>query len=249
MIRIGKTIKRWIGIAVFLVMAALIYRHSPFQLEFLGNYDRIWAHRVNTTQKLNWSKPFFKGVELDLVFTGQGILDVTHPPKPGIGLSLKEYLNKINETDDLQFWLDIKNLNADNAAAIYARLEDLLKDSKVSRKDFLIETRYPKGLIPFYEAGYRCSYYLPQRLFNAPQSKQDSVIQIARDLIANKNAMGLSTHFSDYDWLAEYFPQTPKYLWFTGHSRFGDYSKIKQIFRDTTVKVGLIRYNALRGNR
>ena len=50
------------------VTCLIIYRYNPYRIEFIGYYDKAFAHRVNNIEKLNSSLNFFNGVELDLVF-------------------------------------------------------------------------------------------------------------------------------------------------------------------------------------
>ena len=95
---LGKRLKKAIKLIGVLLFFAVVYNYNPYQFEFLGHYDKIWAHRVNTLEKLSFSTPFFNGVELDLVYT-DGVLDITHPPTPSIGLNLEAYLEALNPSD------------------------------------------------------------------------------------------------------------------------------------------------------
>ena len=76
------------------VTCLIIYRYNPYRIEFIGYYDKAFAHRVNNIEKLNSSLKFFNGVELDLVFQ-KNTLDVNHPPAPSISLSFRDYFNNI----------------------------------------------------------------------------------------------------------------------------------------------------------
>src|SRR5690554_4954312 len=111
----GKRILILVLAVLSLILLGMAYRYSPYKIEYLGHYDKIWAHRVNSTEKLESALKYFKGVELDLVYDEQkNILDVTHPPVPSIDLDLENYLSSINSEAKPYIWLDIKNLNFDN---------------------------------------------------------------------------------------------------------------------------------------
>jgi hypothetical protein len=59
---------------------------------------KVWAHRVNSIEKLAQTGALYSGVELDLVFVDEGeaaFFDVNHPPAPSIGLSLDAYLSSV----------------------------------------------------------------------------------------------------------------------------------------------------------
>src|SRR5690554_7749167 len=65
---IGKKIKILFGLFIVLIIMAMAYRYFPYKIEYIGYYDKIWAHRVNSEEKLNSALKFFKGVEVDLVY-------------------------------------------------------------------------------------------------------------------------------------------------------------------------------------
>ncbi len=250
MIRIGKSIKKLVKWGLVLLLLALVYRYNPYQIEFLGHYNKIWAHRVNTTQKLDLAQPFFNGVELDLVFMPQtGFLDVTHPPTASIGLNLKTYLTAINKPEKLELWLDIKNLEAQNASKILDRINSLSQNYKIPKSHIIVESRDPNALPIFAALGYKTSYYLPQDLSNPKALSQYNKLLRIENIVKANPGLAVSTHFKDYPLIAATLPKTTKYIWTNRHSRFKDYNAIRTLLKDSTVKVVLIRYKALWGNR
>ncbi len=244
---IGKKIKKGIKIVVVLILLAFVYKHNPYQFEFLGHYDKIWAHRVNTLDKLAWSTPFFKGVELDLVYSN-GILDITHPPKPSTGLSLAEYLQSLDPKDSINLWLDIKNLTLKNVAKINQRIDQLINSNAYPKELILIESRAPEALSIFLDDNYRCSYYLPDGLYYMKSPELNTTIAHIQNVIIKYPKLEISSHFRDYPIMAQNF-DAPKNLWAIQHSRIKDYSAIRTLLADTTVKTVLISYRSIRGNR
>src|SRR5690554_3875117 len=210
----------------------MAYRYSPYKIEYLGYYDKIWAHRVNSEEKLNSALKFFKGVEVDLVYDEtKNTLDVTHPPVPSIHLDFKQYLSNITKGEYPFIWLDIKNLEVKNSDNI------------------LVETRYPEALPSFHEVGFKTSYYLPYGLSEMSLEKYKSEIKKIRLILQEQPYLGVSSNYTDYAVMAKEFPKNEKYFWITSSVRKHGFSEPRKILKDSTVKEVLISYKALRGNR
>ena len=119
----------FIILTVFVVRFA--YKYSPKRIEFLGHYEKVGAHRVNSLEKLTAALNHFEIIELDLVYFSESqSLDVGHPPVPSIGLTFEKYLNTIPKDDQPFLWLDIKNLTSENASEVLNRISLLLKKRK-----------------------------------------------------------------------------------------------------------------------
>ena len=99
---IGNKTKK-ILIAIISVFVLLIaYKLNPYRLQFIGHYDKIWAHRVNSTEKLESAIQYFNGVELDVFYdSNTNKFDVNHPPAKSIGLDFQTYLSNI-ETSSIR---------------------------------------------------------------------------------------------------------------------------------------------------
>jgi heptose-I-phosphate ethanolaminephosphotransferase len=129
----------------------------------------LWAHRVNTLAKMMEVAPLFGGAEIDVVYDAHArALAVNHPPDPPSGLlldTLLAYAHRLNPK--LGLWLDVKNLDEDNAARILAELEKL--DARYAiRGRALVETEHTgKAAAALRQAGFRSSYYLPTAVVTA----------------------------------------------------------------------------------
>lgn len=237
------------GIAVLLA-CLILYKYSPYKIEFLGYYDKIWAHRVNSKEKLNSALNFYSGVELDLVYNSEkNIFDVNHPPVKSINLTFEEYLSEINKDKNPGIWLDIKNLNKDNSRLIFNRLIKIFDAINYNIENVLVETRYPEALPLFTEKGFITSYYLPSNLRNKKTVALASEIQKINKVLLKQPNIGISTNYKDYLVLQEYFPKKDKYLWMTTSITERWFQKTRSILKDEKVKVVLVSYNAIYGNR
>jgi Sulfatase len=125
-------------------------------------HDRIWAHRVDTLGKLSDIADLFAGAELDLVFDqATGLLEVRDPPTPHYGLTLEHVLDAQRARQGrLNLWLDIKEMDSDNAARILARLAELDRHH-ILKDRVIVETTFKgAGVKRFAKSGFYTSHQL-----------------------------------------------------------------------------------------
>jgi len=246
----AKLLKRLVLFGFMALAFSYIYHWSPYKLEFLGHYDKIWAHRVNSTEKLVSAINYFEGVELDLVYLEkEDVLDVNHPPAESIGLSFDKYMSVLNENEQPYLWLDIKNLKADNAQLILRNLLNVLKNKNYPLSKVLVETQFPEALTIFTEAGFKASYYLPYGMGNLTDSELKLAINKIDKELAKQPKIGISSNYHDYELMRKHFPDATKYLWALMPTFHTNFSTVKKPLQDSTVEVMLIKYNALTGDR
>ena len=246
----GKKLIILISVLFLTILLGMAYRYSPYKLEYLGYYDKIWAHRVNSPEKLESALKYFKGVELDLVYNEQeNVLDVTHPPVPSIGLSFEKYLSYIDVVEKPYLWLDIKNLNSENKDAILKKLMKLFSEKKYPLDKVLVETRYPEALLDFSELGFKTSYYLPFGLSEMSSDNRNIQLQKITNILDEQPDLAISSNYTDYEIMAKEFPTRDKYFWITSSIRKHGFSTPKKILKDSTVKAVLISYKVIKGHR
>lgn len=244
MISKSKTIQ----ILIVLLFIAIFYSYSPRKIEYLGYYNKVYAHRVNSIEKLNAALHFFKGVELDLVYKkDKNILDVNHPPAQSINLNFETYINEIEQGTFPFLWLDIKNLNINTAQDIFVKLNSILDKLSYPKNKILIETFYPEALSIFTKAGYHTSYYLPPKLYkNVDLENEIKKINI---ILKKQPNIGISTNFEDYEIIKTNFPNQKKYIWALVPNINTKFWKIRKLLKDEKVEIVLSKYKAFYGNR
>ncbi len=238
------------AIIIFILIGTLfLYRYSPYKIEFLGHYDKIWAHRVNSLEKLHKSIKYFKGIELDLVYDEtEHYLDVNHPPAESIQLSFSTYLDKVGDKRPY-LWLDIKNLNIENSPVIFKHLQQILQAKTYPFERVLIESQTPETLDIFTEAGFMTSYYIPYGLGKMKENEFQKEIEKVSLLLEKQPKIGISSSYRDYEIMNEYFPNRKKYVWIVESFRQKNYRLIKTVLNDENVKVVLIAHRTTIENR
>ena len=227
-----------------------LYRFSPKRIEFLGHYDKVFAHRVNSLEKQEQALRYFEGIELDLDYLkDKDVLDVNHSPAKSIGLTFESYLSKIDVNHFPFLWLDIKRLDTTNEVEILLKLNKLFESRNYPKNKILIETRHPEALPKFTAAGYKTSYYLKPKLHQKKGKELEDEINFIKSVLLLQPNIGISSSYEDYSLMKDYFPNKEKYIWIiTSPYRF-KYSEVQSILEDEKVGIVLSKFRALSGER
>ncbi|WGD34322.1 hypothetical protein [Olleya sp. YS] len=241
--------QRLLYLFLFLGVLSIIYRYLPFNIEYIGFEDKIYAHRVNSIEKLESALHYFKGIELDLVYDEvNNVLDVNHPPAQSIGLDFETYLSKIKNDNQPKLWLDIKNLDTTNNQKIHLKLMTLLQPKDYNLSDVLVESVHPEALTVF-SKDFKISYYLPIKLHAKSPDKQDSIIKLIKSKLNKLPNLGLSLQYDDYTFITQHFPLATKNIYAVPSSLKFKQIEIRERLKDTTVAILITRFRALKGNR
>lgn len=239
-----KKNKKKIIFLIVLITAVAVYIFNPYKLEYIGYQSKVWAHRVNSLKKLNYTQRFYQGIELDLVFDSiNNTFDVNHPPAKSVNLDLDIYFSNINDKD-LKLWLDFKNLTEANAEKSAEILNQLTKKYSLQHENILVESTTMHNLQAFKLKGFKTSFYLPQLVGLADESKFPTIDSI-KYLLVKYPTSGISCNVNAYDVINEYFKNERKYLWDTNkpYSRhqIKNYRNFRKYVSDNTVEAVLIQ--------
>lgn len=248
-----KKNKKKIVFIIVLIAAVVVYIFNPYKLEYFGYQSKVWAHRVNSLQKLNYTQKFYDGIELDLVFDSiTQTFDVNHPPDPSIKLDLDTYFSNINNKE-IKLWLDFKNLSEHNAEKSAEILDQLTKKYSLKSENVLVESTEIIYLQSFKTKGFKTSFYLPQLVGLADESKFKPTIDSIKQLLVKYPTSGISCNVNAYDVVKEYFKEEKKYLWhiYKPYSRHQvkNYRDFRKYVSDPTVEAVLIQVALPVGNR
>lgn len=249
-----KKIKYLSFFSVALIIGAVIYHQIPFKFEHLGYTDKIWAHRVNSIEKLEYTQENYTGIELDIMFDKSTLsFDVNHPPAASINLNLDTYFSQIDSIKKLGIWLDFKNLDSINRHEALNRLLQLTEKYHLNKSSIIVESQFPEYLDIFSNVGFITSYYLPTRLSDLNEKNLHVKIEQIKNNILQYPTTAISTNINDYELIATFFPHKKKYLWSidkTYTSRFfKNFLTTKKALKDSTVKSVLVRVNKDIGRR
>lgn len=245
-----KSKKHLFILLLTIVVFGYLYQYSPWRIEFLGYYDKVYAHRVNSLEKQNEALKYFDGIEFDLIYDKAGdILDVNHLPAKSIHLTFEDYINNIDANAFPFLWLDIKRMDSTISNAVYLKVNTLLESKNYPKNKVLIESRTPSGLPKFTAAGYKTSYYLKPNLYKLKEKDLAKEIHYIASVIEAQPNVGISASYNDYHIMSQYFPDKTKYLWALTSPYRIKFNKARTVLKDKTVAIVLSSFKSFSGNR
>lgn len=102
----------------------------------------------------------YPNAEVDIVYRGQGIFDITHDAGTTFHLGLDAYFARIGKSHT-RLWLDIKNLNPGNAGHMLRELDSLRRHYGVALEQLIVESSSADALARFTRRGYYTSFTFP----------------------------------------------------------------------------------------
>jgi len=158
-------------VIIFLVLSIVGYikynhKNNLKQLLEEGLDGRLISHRINDTESLQKVLDHkLLSFEVDLFFKEgkKSYFEVGHKEKDLNGETFEDYLSLLSKYPIKKIWLDIKNLNENNARKMLLRLNELDK-LYAFKKYSIIESSNEKGLFKaFNDSGFHCAYFMPTR--------------------------------------------------------------------------------------
>jgi hypothetical protein len=182
-------------------------------------YEKIWAHRVNTKEKLQEAKQLFAGVEIDAVFDVQSRkFFLYHPPAENIGFELSELLRISGDKPDLKLWLDWKNPEIENFDYAFEELNRLDGLYRIKNRMIVETGSYAvfSDLKNLSEKGWMHSYYLPTEEIVACASSPSTrpCLELARNILNSAQTVGcryLSFDYAGYPFVSTHRSVFPGY--------------------------------------
>lgn len=239
-------------LCVLIIFSFLILR---FQFQFFQYVfgSKIWVHRVNSIEKLEFIDDDFVGVELDVVYNNDlDVLDIYHPPEKSKNLFLKTYLEKDNKRH--KYWLDFKNFSKKDQDKVISKLNSLVKTFQLNKSNIIVESTNSKLLPKFSTHNYITSYYLPANLLRLNKDELKEKTKIIRDNIHNNPTNFVSANYRDYYIIKKEFPDKDIITWIIDDNpEIYSYSTLRKalskfkyrfkVFSDKKVKVVLVKSN------
>jgi len=142
------------------------YQYQNLQLLFQSDLDgRLIAHKVNQQGKLEAVLGSgIRSFELDVQFRKQGesgYFEIGHDDHEAKGQTFESYLEFIQDYPIKKIWMDVKNIDDENATAMLEHLESLQRKYAVKPLILLESTTTSEQFKIFRTAGFHTSYYLP----------------------------------------------------------------------------------------
>lgn len=159
----------------------------------LGSYtDKLWLHRCNSLEKMEEFEDDFPNIEVDIVYRGNDVFDITHDADTTFGLKIDPYFTKIAESDG-KMWLDIKNVNSSNVEEMEESLDSIRESHDVDKDQLIIEGGDYNALETFTDEGYYTSYYVPfDKPWKLSKEEKELCIDKLQEVADSKKTCALS---------------------------------------------------------
>lgn len=170
-----KTKKILMG-GVLLLLAALTYA-VIISTGIGDNPEKLWLHRCNSIEKMEEFAAEYPNIEVDIVYRGHGLFDITHDADTTFNLSIETFFARIGKSGS-RIWLDIKNMTPSNVGSMFHDLDSLRCRRGIARQQLIIEGSSPDALATFTHKGYYTSFYVP---YDKPSRLTESAKQACLD--------------------------------------------------------------------
>lgn len=229
-----------ISLAAVTYVTYINYRFSKTTFPSpIKHKPKLWSHRGIGTQYPENSIEAFEqaifrkaeGIEIDVYYQpDKRKLCVTHdPPKPDSSyLALDQIISRFRDT--IFYWIDLKNLNVENAAEIASQLQSFSQKFSLKEKLF-IESVEAKPLNRIQSAGVKTIYWLQYNRLN-PVKKYLKKIYLKKILYSYQfDGVSTASMFYDADF-KESFSPIPAFIF---HPE--DRERIQTLTKDSNVNV------------
>jgi hypothetical protein len=167
---------------------------------------------------------------------------VKHDATDTTTLTFSAWLSAITNPGRLGYWLDFKNLDADNKDLALPELLRIRKNFGLDKKVIVVESSNPSSLIKFNTLNFRTSYYIPT--FDPSGITQEEELTYRDFIDENTSPYGIGTisgYYYQHGFMQKWFPKMNKLLWYLDSTdpAIKD-SIIKETRKDITVEVLLV---------
>ncbi|MBR5983589.1 MAG: acyltransferase [Bacteroidales bacterium] len=213
--------------------------HTPF------NYpeSKVWAHKVNdTTSALEKSKKF-AGLELDAIYSDyQNKIFVGHDIEDTANnLQIEDWFNYVENPSQKGFWIDIKNLNRQNAEPISNKLLGIM-DKHNMTDNLFVESPDVDALKAIKHYGLRVILWTENPVWDDIDTA--TWIERTKERINDLSPDAISNNADMYELLTENFPEQNIHIWQTPAKLNDENIEItRKICRNKSVKVVLVDYD------
>ncbi len=209
--------------------------------------SKIWKHGVYSKYDAAKFEKVFDGLEVDIVYSSEkdGLFIGRVEDDAKKNESFDDWLAMLKKPSKLKYWIDFKNLSADNCDEAIACLDRLIVKYDI-KDNVMVESQDVKALKHAKETGFHVILWVDNlHYWRSPHTKSDS-ISICRSIrkkIKKLQPDAISCEFTAYPILCDSFPEQNIHFWDTPKEYTDENVKHTQnLCRNKSVKVVLVDY-------
>ena len=243
-------IKYIIKISCVMVMATLFVcceKKDEPDSENTFNYptSKLWAHRANDTIVAQTKKQVFDGLEVDVMYSNEdNELYIGHDEWDGMyKLTLEEWFAALPEPEKTCYWIDMKNLDNNNAEVIGDKIIGITEKFNITDK-VLVEHTDINALKILKSKGLKVILWVYNMYWNDDNIDTTTWKKRIKDQIENLNPDALSCEYRMFPLLPESFPEENIHFWHTPAKLNDENAELtRKLCRNKSVKVVLVDYD------
>lgn len=245
---IKKHIKLFIISILSLLLAGACYKNNQV-IEMKENdflISKLWAHKTNDTAEAKRKKELFSGLEVDLYYSDyQKIIYVGHEAWDTItGLTFAAWLKALPSPEKTYYWLDMKNLNVNNANEIAEQIMYLTNKYEIT-SNVMVEHTDWQALKIIKEKGLKVILWVDNLYW---WSEKDTIrwYDITKNKIESLQPEAISCEYRMFPLLNQSFPAENVFFWNTPiEDSVSNRNLTREMCLDTSVKVVLVDYESI----
>lgn len=231
-------------LSIFVISLFISCDKNPVILKSFNYPDsKVWKHGVYSKYDAQNLEDVFDGLEVDVIYSpekndiyvGRVVADTSK------NLPLDEWLAMLKEPNKICYWIDFKNLSADNAENALAVFDKLVEKYNIEDR-FFIESQDIKALKVARKKDYHIMLWV-DNLYYWNKKDTASVVNKIRSQIEDLHPDAISCEYRMYPLLCDSFPEQNIHFWDTPKDYTPENVEFtKRLCREESVKVVLVDY-------
>ena len=239
--------RRNISIVGFLFVLSLILGLSScHNNRFKYSKSKIWKHGVYSKYDAAKYEKVFDGLEVDLIYSTDkdDIYIGRIEGDENKNCSFDEWLAMLKKPSKLRYWIDFKNLSADNCEKAIPILDKLTKKYKIKKK-VMVESEMLEPLQYARDNGFFIILWVDD-LYWRKHEREDSieVCNTIRNKINQLKPDAISGSYHMYPILCDTFPEQNIHYWDTPKKYSEENVNFtRHLCKNKSIKVVLVDYD------
>ena len=207
--------------------------------------SKTWKHGVYSKYDAQKYEGVFDGLEVDVIYSpekndiyvGRVVADTSKKQ------TLDDWLAILKKPNSMSYWIDFKNLSADNAILAFDVLDSIVEKYNIEHK-FFVESQDVKALKIAKKRDYHVMLWV-ENLYWKKKTYEDTVavMKKIRNQIAELQPDAISCEYTMFPLLCDSFPEQNIHFWDTPKKYTPENVEFtKKLCENESVKVVLVDY-------
>ena len=233
-------------VLIILVSILLISCNNGEKRQYKYPKSKLWKHGVYSKYQAKELEKVFDGLEVDVIYSpekndiyvGRVLADTSK------NQTLDDWFAILKKPRRMSYWIDFKNLNADNAEQAFLVLDNIVSKYRIRNK-FFVESQDVKALKIANERKYHTMLWVENLHYWGKRYRRDTifVMKKIRAQIDELHPDAISCEYTMFPLLCDSFPEQNIHFWHTPKKYTPENVEYtKKLCNNPSVKVVLVDY-------